>query len=50
MRGAGQGVVSLDVVPGDAREPEDVEKVVRAAVDRYGRLDGVVSCVGTVHR
>lgn len=42
------GGVAVDVVAADATKPEEVDKVVQAAVSKHGRLDGVVNCVGNV--
>ncbi len=35
-------------VPGDAGLPEDVDRAVRAGLDRFGRLDGLAHCVGSI--
>ncbi|MEO7474899.1 MAG: SDR family oxidoreductase [Gemmatimonadales bacterium] len=32
----------------DAREPEAVERAARSVLERFGRLDGVVNCVGSL--
>lgn len=39
--GAGFSVV-------DARRPEEVQRVAEEATERFGRLDGIVNCVGSV--
>lgn len=35
-------------VPGDAGNVEDLERAVAAAVERFGRLDGLAHCVGSI--
>ncbi len=35
-------------VPADAGREEDIERVVAAALDRWGRIDALVNCAGTV--
>lgn len=39
----GAGVFALD-----ARDPDAVKGLVREAIDRFGRLDGVANCVGSL--
>ncbi|KXZ43571.1 hypothetical protein GPECTOR_87g434 [Gonium pectorale] len=46
--GSGSGSGGGDVLECDAMQPEQVESVVSTVVSRYGRLDGVASCVGDV--
>ncbi|WIA12274.1 hypothetical protein OEZ85_012334 [Tetradesmus obliquus] len=45
---AGGASCKVEVEAADATDPEQVDKVVRAALSRYGRLDGVVNCIGNV--
>ncbi|WIA32403.1 hypothetical protein OEZ86_003230 [Tetradesmus obliquus] len=45
---AGGGSCKVEVEAADATDPEQVDKVVRAALSRHGRLDGVVNCIGNV--
>ena len=40
--------MELAAFPADATDFEAVEQVVSATLERYGRLDGVVSCVGSL--
>jgi 3-oxoacyl-[acyl-carrier protein] reductase len=40
----GLGVISA---PGDVSDPADAERMVKAAVDRLGRLDGLINNAGT---
>lgn len=35
-------------VPGDAESPTDLAAAVEAAVERFGRLDGLAHCVGSI--
>jgi NAD(P)-dependent dehydrogenase (short-subunit alcohol dehydrogenase family) len=35
-------------VPGDATIPADLERAVQEGLDRFGRLDGLVHCVGSI--
>ncbi|KAF6251710.1 hypothetical protein COO60DRAFT_1557972 [Scenedesmus sp. NREL 46B-D3] len=48
LKGQGEGACKVEVEAADATDPEQVEKVVRAALSRHGRLDGVVNCIGNV--
>lgn len=43
----GGETVSL-AVAGDSGNPEDLERAVATAVDRFGRLDGLAHCIGSV--
>jgi NAD(P)-dependent dehydrogenase (short-subunit alcohol dehydrogenase family) len=45
LRSLGGDVLS---VPGDVTRPEDLEGFVGAALDRWGRIDGVVNNAGTL--
>jgi cyclic-di-GMP-binding biofilm dispersal mediator protein len=45
---AGLGMDGAQVVPADLREPDAPRSVVAAAVERYGRLDGLVIAAGVV--
>ncbi|KAG2422979.1 hypothetical protein HXX76_015650 [Chlamydomonas incerta] len=46
--GGGGARVEQEVLQCDARDPQQVEAVVRAVLSRHGRLDGVASLVGDV--
>jgi 3-oxoacyl-[acyl-carrier protein] reductase len=35
-------------VPGDSGRVEDLERAVRAGLDRFGRIDGLAHCVGSI--
>ncbi len=41
----GPGVLAA---PGDASQLDDLSKAVNAAVERFGRLDGLAHCVGSI--
>ena len=42
------GEASALAVPGDAGNPADLERAVTAAVETFGRLDGLAHCIGSV--
>ncbi len=44
---AGLGESAL-AVAGDSGRPDDLDRAVAAAVDRFGRLDGLAHCVGSI--
>jgi NAD(P)-dependent dehydrogenase (short-subunit alcohol dehydrogenase family) len=43
------GLADAIVVPGDIASDEDRERLVAAAVDRYGQVDGLVNNAGIAH-
>jgi NAD(P)-dependent dehydrogenase (short-subunit alcohol dehydrogenase family) len=45
MRDGGADVLDL---AGDVRRPEDLERLVQAALERWGQIDGVVNNAGTL--
>lgn len=45
---AAAGAASVAVAPADPLDVAAVEAVVNEAVKRYGRVDGVANCVGSV--
>jgi len=45
---AGELDGSAMAVPGDAGLPEDVDNAIRAGLDRFGRLDGLAHCIGSI--
>ena len=45
---AAAGAAAVAVAPADPLDVAAVEAVVNDAVKRYGRVDGVVNCVGSV--
>jgi NAD(P)-dependent dehydrogenase (short-subunit alcohol dehydrogenase family) len=42
------GTENALAVPGDATRAEDLDAAVAAVVDRFGRLDGLAHCVGSI--
>src|SRR5215470_17115002 len=49
QRLAGKGGETL-IVPGDVRKPEDVQNLVKQAVQRWGKLDIVIANAGFGYR
>lgn len=47
-RAQAAGAASVGVAPADPLEVAAVEAVMNDAVQRYGRIDGVANCVGSV--
>jgi NAD(P)-dependent dehydrogenase (short-subunit alcohol dehydrogenase family) len=45
----GLGLRAL-AIAGDARDPENLQHAVQLATDRFGGLDGLAHCVGSIHR
>jgi 3-oxoacyl-[acyl-carrier protein] reductase len=55
LAGAGASVLVADVAPDpsglriDVSRPEDAERMVRTALERFGRVDFLVNCAGNAH-